>query len=126
MTRPLALLVCGSREWKDAAAVVEVLKGYPGNTLLVHGGARGADGIASVYWASRMRPQIAIEYFGHLGKRGGIARNRVMIALLRALSEFGEYDVRVEAFDLGTPGTGNMVALANRDGFNVRVHGPKS
>lgn len=43
MTPPIALLVCGSRSWTDELFMGKALAKYPRGTLLVHGGAAGAD-----------------------------------------------------------------------------------
>jgi len=40
------ILVTGSREWTNWAAIERELRRFPSGTILVHGAARGADSIA--------------------------------------------------------------------------------
>ena len=42
----MKVLVCGSRDWVDQAAIERELRKLPPGTILVHGAARGADNIA--------------------------------------------------------------------------------
>jgi hypothetical protein len=105
-------------------AVVSVLRECPHGTVVVHGGAVGADRIAHEFCEDNGMWTIPIPYFHHLGKRGGYMRNTVMADLLVSLAKHGDYEPRVEAFDLGTPGTAMMCDIAKRYGFHVRRHTP--
>lgn len=42
----LVVLVCGDRHWSNRAAIIKRLKQLPLDTLILHGGASGADSIA--------------------------------------------------------------------------------
>ena len=42
----MKVLVCGPRVWLEQRPIEEVLRAFPPGTLLVHGGARGADSVA--------------------------------------------------------------------------------
>lgn len=42
----LVVLVCGDRNWTNRASITKRLKSLPKSTLILHGGARGADTIA--------------------------------------------------------------------------------
>lgn len=42
----MRILVCGSRYWSDKNRVYNALKDYPKDTIIITGGARGADSIA--------------------------------------------------------------------------------
>lgn len=43
----LKVLVTGSRNWTDVEAIRRDLSGFPADTLIIHGAARGADAIAN-------------------------------------------------------------------------------
>ena len=42
----MKVLVCGPRKWMDQKPIEEVLRQFPVGTIIVEGGARGADSIA--------------------------------------------------------------------------------
>ena len=42
----LVVLICGDRNWNNRASIVKRLKLLPAGTLIIHGGARGADSLA--------------------------------------------------------------------------------
>jgi hypothetical protein len=42
----MKLIVCGSREWRNVSLIREWMSRLPKGTIVVHGGARGADTIA--------------------------------------------------------------------------------
>lgn len=84
------ILVTGSRNWNDPLTVLSVLRSVveenaPGPFTLVHGGARGADLMAS--WAAgelfQDGHQIDIEEYlpdwANYQNRAGIIRNQVMV-----------------------------------------------
>jgi hypothetical protein len=43
----LKVLVTGSRNWTDVESIRRDLSGFPADTLIIHGAARGADSIAN-------------------------------------------------------------------------------
>lgn len=43
----MKILVCGSRNWTNAAPIKRELDALPTTTILVHGAAKGADSIAA-------------------------------------------------------------------------------
>ena len=122
MTPPIALLVCGSRSWTDERFMGKALAKYPRGTLLVHGGAAGADLIAGGMAYTRGWAECVLPYFHHMGKRGGFARNTVMAKLVAALALEGGFRPHVEAFDLGTDGTAMMCRIAEEYGFPIARH----
>lgn len=81
----LVILVTGSRAWTDKTIVGRILQGLdnpyePGQTLVVHGDARGADKIADA-WALRNGTFVAAfpaDWEG-LGKSAGPRRNQEMV-----------------------------------------------
>lgn len=109
------LLVCGSRDWTDEAAIVNALARYADRPVtVIHGGARGAD---------RMAGNIARRYgfdvktypadWDRYGKRAGILRNLQMLDQEPAV---------VLAFCKdGSRGTQHTINEARRRGIPVEV-----
>jgi hypothetical protein len=110
----MKLLVCGGREFDDEAAVgvaLDSLHSKHGLTHLIHGGAQGADAIAS-WWAAGSRDVqevICPAKWDVLGKAAGPIRNRAMAELAPDL---------VLAFK-GGRGTESMVKTAESLGIPV-------
>jgi hypothetical protein len=44
--KPALVLVCGSRAWADRTTIERRLRGLAADTVVLHGGARGADRLA--------------------------------------------------------------------------------
>jgi hypothetical protein len=115
--RALRILVCGSRDWTDKDAIVDVLHDYAhANVIVLHGGARGAD---------RLADEVAFRIYGFgveefpadwkkHGKRAGLLRN------LRMLDAHPD---KVIAFQRnGSRGTQHTIDEARRRGIPVEVH----
>jgi hypothetical protein len=110
----MRVLVCGGRDFKDQRRLVQCLHAIHGSTpfsVLIHGGAAGADRMAAA-WAKRHG--IPVEtYFADwqtFGRKAGPIRNQEML-------DDGKPDL-VLAFP-GGRGTADMVARAERAGVNV-------
>lgn len=118
------VLVTGSREWSDYERMARCLERYPEGTLVIHGGARGADEMAGVIARTYRFRELSEEYFGDLGILGGPARNDLLIDLALTYVRHG-YTVIVEAFPT-TPsrGTWDCVNKARNAGLQVEItHG---
>lgn len=75
----MRVLVCGGRDYSDWKKVYDTLDALP-VTILIHGGASGADALASDWAASRLRP--CMSYHADWSKHGraaGPIRNQEMI-----------------------------------------------
>jgi len=74
------VLACGDRNWSDAAKIRERLARLPGDTVIVHGAARGADTLAGLV-ANRLK--LVVEAFPadweRYGRAAGPIRNREML-----------------------------------------------
>lgn len=110
------VLICGSRTWKDRAAVERVIFALDRDTIVVHGGAQGADALAdeaALLWGLTRRVYPA-DWNRH-GREAGPIRNQQMLDL--------EDIVRVIAFRM--PGesrdTDDMVRRARAAGIPVEV-----
>lgn len=82
--RNIRVLVCGGRNYNDRAAVyreLDDLERSHGITLVIHGGAPGADDLAESWAISRCVPHrwFTAEWT-RLGKAAGPARNARMLA----------------------------------------------
>lgn len=111
----VALLVTGSREWVDVAVLRARLQLYPRGTVLLHGGARGADSQAHHYGTRNGFVVWPLFYYSDLQKRGGHARNRTLVRLLNVLALDG-FLAFAEAFPRGeSSGTRGCIALIRSD-----------
>lgn len=108
----MIVLVCGGRDYADKQAVYDVLDKYD-PTVVVAGGATGADSLAEDWAKSRQRAIIIFpaEWKKH-GKAAGAMRNQRM---LRAGPKL------VIAFPGGN-GTADMVKRARAAGVEVYEH----
>lgn len=111
----MKVLVCGGRDFNDAMTLGSWLGGIHKNngpiTLLIEGGARGADFMAKEFakWMGIPVKTFEADWNRH-GKRAGPLRNKQML-------EEGKPDL-VVAFE-GGKGTANMVEQAKAAGVKV-------
>lgn len=103
------VLVCGGRDYGEADKVEEVLSALD-PSLIIEGGARGADSLARL-WATKNGVHVCTvnALWDFYGKRAGPIRNSAMLALKPDL---------VVAFP-GGRGTADMVAQAREAGIEV-------
>lgn len=107
-------LFCGSREWSDRESIRTEVKALPPGSIVVEGGARGADRIAREE-ARSLGIHVATvpALWRSFGRSAGHRRNEAMLRL--------GPDV-VHAYPLGGPGTAHTIAAAERAGLEVVVH----
>lgn len=76
----MKILVSGSRKWVEQAPIERELRRFPRGTILVHGGARGADNIAG-YVGERLGFIVRVypADWDQYGKRAGPLRNVLML-----------------------------------------------
>lgn len=109
----LRILVCGSRSFGDVGLMRERFERFDPNTVVITGGARGADAVArSVARDCGLHVAQVDALWGVFGKSAGPRRNRAML-LLRP-------DI-VLAFRMSGPslGTDHMVRIARAEGIPV-------
>jgi len=112
--RSVVALFCGSRDWSDRGAIRRQLRTLPPNSIVIEGGARGADRIArQEAQALGIHVATVAALWRRSGRSAGPRRNEAMLRLCP--------DV-LHAFPLGGPGTARMVASAERAGVTVVVH----
>jgi|ERR1700692_2223078 len=112
----MKVLVCGGRKFDDALTLESWLGGIHkqhGITLLIEGGAEGADSMARKFaeWAKIPTKTFEADWDRH-GTAAGPIRNRQMLVE-------GRPDL-VVAFE-GGRGTANMIAQAKAAGVRVLV-----
>lgn len=114
------ILICGSRDWRAARHIREVLEQYdPATTILVHGAARGADQLAGkvaldLGWSPDNIHPYPADWTTH-GKAAGPIRNQQMLD--------SEPIGKVYAFRLNGPsrGTDDMIRRARSAGIETVV-----
>lgn len=112
-TTPIAALFCGSRHWTDAAAIAADVDALPPDSIVIHGGAPGADTLAAQAAQARGLHVARVDaLWRRYGRSAGPRRNRAMLLL--------HPDV-VYAYPQGGPGTAGMMALARERGIPVLV-----
>lgn len=110
----MKVLVCGSRTWSDADAVRERLLELPPESVVIHGGARGADVMAATTaTALGLSEQAFLPDWRRLGKRAGIVRN------LEMLDEAP--DLVIAFWDGDSIGTKHTIDEAKRRGIPVEL-----
>lgn len=111
----MRVLICGGRNFKDWGAVAAVLNPmHPQISLVIHGGATGADSLASEWAFKNGVPELAYpvkkEDWDRHGKAAGPIRNAKML--------MGARPQIVIAFP-GGPWTKDMCAQARKAGVPV-------
>lgn len=109
----MKILVCGGRDFREADYVNSFLDGIYDSepvTMLIHGGAAGADALGAAWAKSRGIHSARVDalWDAH-GKAAGPMRNRAMLALGPDL---------IVAFPGGS-GTASMIALGKKAGITV-------
>lgn len=117
------ILVTGDRDWDDITTVVEVLKRYPPETVLIHGACRGADIIcAAVAEALGFVVRGYPADWDGLGKAAGPVRNQQMLTLENTVVE--PIDVVLVFHDniASSRGTADMVKRSEKEGLMVVIN----
>lgn len=114
----MKILITGSRYWDDTETIVNVFKQLPSNTVIVHGGAKGADGRCG-YVAYQLGFKVKIyQALWHIyGDRAGIIRNQLM------LDDNPDISCALAFHDNlnGSKGTKDMVARLTVHGIPYKV-----
>lgn len=109
----MKVIVCGGRDFTDTQHVHNWLDKFHGSkpiSLIIEGGARGADRIARNWAQLREIPfQTFLADWESYGRRAGILRNQTML---------NQHPDAVIAFP-GGRGTANMVFIAKKAGIKV-------
>jgi hypothetical protein len=105
------VVITGSRDWTDAAAIEKRLEAEPPDTVFIEGGARGADAVCRFWCSLHNRNHIRVDAnWEYYGNSAGVIRNgwmldmrpRLVIAFWRNNSR-GTADCIHQAEALGIP-----------------------
>ena len=105
----MRLLVCGSRHLTGFKLVSDhILKHCPDYTVMIHGGARGADSLAGMvaYQAGKEVEIFRANWQAH-GRAAGLIRNQRML-------DEGKPDMVIAFLAPDSRGTRDMIARAER------------
>lgn len=120
-----AAIICGSRHWSDYSAIVRCVDSLPKGTLVIHGGARGADEQAGeAAFAFRLPTLVMPAQWDLFGPKAGPMRNKAMVTVLASLGQCG-YSIRLYAFlqsNAENRGTRNCLRQAVAKGIPVIEH----
>lgn len=110
----MRVIVCGSRKWHDRGRIASRLFDLPPDSIVVQGGAQGADRIAK---QEAEKLGLVVEEhraeWGSLGKRAGLIRNTLMASL--------GADLCIAFWDGRSTGTAHMMEQAKAHGIPVEV-----
>ena len=111
----MKIIVCGGRDYEDYETLTRVLDGVHQRntvTMLIEGGAKGADAHAATWADNNGIPRVTCNAnWKYHGKKAGPVRNKVMLSL----NPDG-----VVAFPGGI-GTAGMIELAKAAGVKVLI-----
>jgi hypothetical protein len=112
---PVVALFCGSRDWSDRESIRAEVKALAPGSIVIEGGAPGADRIAREEARSLgIHVATVAALWGSFGRSAGPRRNEAMLRLRPDI---------VHAYPLGGPGTAHMIRAAERASIEVVVHG---
>lgn len=112
----MRVIVTGSRGWSNRDLIADVLADLPGDSVVVHGGARGADRIAHQE-AQKLGLLLEVHEadWEGLGKLAGFIRNQ-------AMADLGA-DLCIAFWDGSSHGTQDMMGRASSRGIPIEcVH----
>ena len=111
----MRILICGDRHYADTDKVKAYVDTLPQNTIVIHGGAKGADSIAGQCAINR---ELEVWKFTadwqRYGRGAGVIRNKQML-------EMGQPDLVVYFHPniSASKGTKNMAKIAQQSGVPV-------
>ena len=109
----MKILVCGSRVWSNIEVIENTLRAYSSDSIVVHGGARGADQIVDAIAKSLgMKTIVYPADWNRYGKSAGMIRNREML-------EAEKPDLVLAFWDGESKGTKNMIDVATKAKVSV-------
>jgi hypothetical protein len=108
------VIVCGSRQWADAEAVLNRLAELPRNSTVVHGGSKGADQMAGrAASLLSLKVEVYEADWDRYGKRAGFLRNEQMAA--------AGADLCIAFWDGQSKGTQHMTAICSAEDIPVEI-----
>lgn len=122
-SRPLRVVVCGSRNWTDRETIRAWLARLPLGSEVAHGGAPGADTIAGEEAGARgLSVHVFQADWSKHGNAAGPIRNRWMLDTFKPALVLAFTDSLLSATKPGRlSGTGDCVAAANERRIRATV-----
>lgn len=110
----MRVIFCGTRGWNQDQLIIDQLKSLPPDTIVIHGGARGADFIAGrEATALGLTVEVYPAKWTQYGRTAGTNRN---IQMLKTGVD------KVFAFwDGVSPGTRHMINISQKAGVPVEI-----
>mgnify|MGYP001597423405 CR=1 FL=1 len=110
----MRVMVTGSRHWWDKERIFYDLLSLPKDSIVIHGGAQGADSIADeIAKTLGLEVEVFPADWENLGRAAGPIRNRTMIDTMPE---------RVYAYlILPSKGTAHAIKYAKLAGLDVRI-----
>lgn len=111
----MRVLICGSRDYRKFRPIHEYVKTLAKDTIIIHGGAKGADRFAGIAAGiESLEIEIYRPDWNHYGKAAGVIRNQEML-------DEGKPDLVVYfSEDIeNSRGTKDMVRRAKKAGIEV-------
>lgn len=114
-------LVSGDRNWSNIDVIADEMIAWPSDAIVVHGAAAGVDTIADLIAEQLGMERRPYPYIRDLGKRGGPARNRQMVAEEHVQGD--EVDEIVAFHDdiIGSRGTLDMLFVGRENLIPCRL-----
>lgn len=123
----MKVVVCGPRVWLDQKPIQEVLRGFPEGTIVVHGGARGADiiaGFAAEILGFEVRAYPVDHALDGPWPAAGPRRNIRMLAAEHPCKQDGcfvDVGLAFKLEDLLSKGTAHMASIMHRADPHINV-----
>lgn len=114
----MRVIITGSRSWADREAIAERLADLPGDTVVVHGAAKGADHIAG-----QEAQKLGLLVEEHPITKGDYAYygNRAYFLRNQRMAKIGA-DLCLAFWDGHSRGTAMMVDLAEKHGIPLELY----
>lgn len=110
----MRILICGSRDWNNRKRIEDEFTRIPKDSVIVHGGAKGADTIAGDI-ATKLGMMVEVhkaDWKKH-GKSAGIVRNYEMLN--------SGVDKVIAFWDEKSPGTNHMIDIVRRRDKDIQL-----
>ena len=116
----MKILVCGDRKWPHKEAIKKALSQYDKDTIVIHGGATGADSLGGeVAKELEMAVQVFPADWDQFGRRAGMMRN------LQMLDEKPDLVLAFHNFLPNSKGTKHTVTEALKRGIKTELWNSK-
>lgn len=120
------VLICGSRDWTDRGLIHDWIARLPKGTIVIHGGAKGADRIAGEEAeAFGLEVRVYPANWTLHGDGAGPKRNAQMLAENPDIDRVLAFTWVVEGTQGVTRGSGDMVIKALAAGVRVTIIPPR-